>query len=257
MTKKFAELTGINKLAEFSGTVSVLLASVILIFAILISPAHFPKVRVQKKHASSVSALETLAPSIPDQGVSKSAPIPAENDLSVEINEIFGTAVASKSNALFGKFEDPALRAKKLEASIQRGNRLPENFRVTLPVTQEEYELLLYCVGHETRNGSLKHKILITEVIFNRAQGPKFGATVKDVILARSQFSVMNNYDGWGDWKPDRTTLEAVNLVLSGSAPNYANGAVYFCNPKILGEGNWFDRSLKLVCEIEGHRFYK
>lgn len=248
MTKKFAEL---------SGSVSVLSASVILALTILISPAVLPEVQLQKKNAKAVSTAETLAPAAPDVGAAKTAPIPADNDLSVELNEIFGDAEASKSNTLFGKYEDSSKRIKELAGSIQGAGRLPENFRVNVSVTPEEYELLLYCVGHETRNGSLKHKILITEVIFNRVQGPKFGSTVKQVILARSQFSVMNNYDGWGDWKPDATTVDAVNLVLSGSAPNYAKGAIYFCNPKIVGEDNWFDRSLKVVCELEGHRFYK
>lgn len=247
MTKKFAEL---------SGSVSVLSASVILVLAILISPTHFPELHLQKKEKKDVSSTELQSPANPDQGAPKTSPIPAEQDLSVELNEIFGDAEASKSNAYFGVFEDQTQRTKKLASSLQSSS-LPENFRVNVSVTPEEYELLLYCVGHETRSGSLKHKILITQVIFNRVQGPRFGSSVKDVILARSQFSVMNNYDGWGNWKPDATTVDAVNLVLSGSAPNYAKGAVYFCNPKILGEDNWFDRSLKMVCEIEGHRFYR
>ncbi|MBQ3075964.1 MAG: cell wall hydrolase [Clostridia bacterium] len=246
-----------KKLAELSGSVSVLSASLILVLAILISPTHLPEIRVPKVHRMPVDAAVPLEPASPDQGVSKTAPIPAETELSAELNEIYGVASGSMSNTVFGLSENAARRNKDLISSVLAVSQSVENFPVTVSVTPEEYQLLLYCVGHETRSGSLPHKILITEVIFNRVQGPRFGSSVRDVILAPGQFDVMVGYQGWGNWTPDPTTVEAVNLVLSGSAPNYSEGAVYFCNPYIVGEGNWFDMSLQAVCEIEGHRFYK
>ncbi len=246
-----------KKLAELSGSVSVLSASLILVLAFLISPAYLPEIRVPKVHRELSSSAVPLEPASPDQGVSKTAPIPADTELSAQLNEIYGVATGSMSNALFGLRENESQRNRQLISSVLAVSQTVPNFSVNVSVTPEEYELLLYCVGHETRSGSLPHKILITEVIFNRVQGPKFGRTVRDVVLAPGQFDVMVGYQGWGDWTPDPTTVEAVNLVLSGSAPNYSEGAVYFCNPYIVGEGNWFDMTRQVVCEIEGHRFYR
>jgi len=246
-----------KKLAELSGSVSVLTASLILVLAFLISPNHLPKIRVKAVHRDHVETVVPQETASRDGGATKTAPIPAESELSAQLNEIYGVAAGSMFNNVFGLSESESARNRQLISSVLAVSRTASNFPVTVSVTPEEYELLLYCVGHETRSGSLPHKILITEVIFNRVQGPKFGATVRDVVLAPGQFDVMVNYQGWGDWTPDPTTVEAVNLVLSGSAPNYSEGAVYFCNPYIVGEGNWFDMTLQAVCEIEGHRFYK
>ena len=246
-----------KKLAELSGSVSVLSASLILVLAILISPSKLPEIRVPEVHHVSAEVVVPLEPAARDSGVSKTAPIPAETELSAELNEIYGTPAGSMATTVFGLNANANRRDRELISSVLAVSQSVPNFSVHVSVTPEEYELLLYCVGHETRSGSLPHKILITEVIFNRVQGPKFGSTVRDVILSPGQFDVMVNYQGWGDWTPDPTTAEAVNLVLSGSAPNYSEGAVYFCNPYIVGEGNWFDMTLQAVCEIEGHRFYK
>ncbi len=246
-----------KKLAELSGSVSVLSASLILVLAILISPSKLPEIRVPEVHRAPEEVVAPLELASYDSGVSKTAPIPAETDLSAELNEIYGVASGSMSKSVFGLSENASRRDRNLISSVLAVSQSVPNFSVNVSVTPEEYELLLYCVGHETRSGSLPHKILITEVIFNRVQGPRFGSTVRDVILSPGQFDVMVNYQGWGDWTPDSTTVEAVNLVLSGSAPNYSEGAIYFCNPYIVGEGNWFDMKLQAICEIEGHRFYK
>lgn len=244
-----------KRIAGLSGSISVVSASLIMVLAFLISPAHLPEIRAPKVQAS-VSQIEApLENAKLDQGVSETAPIPAQAALGADLNQIYGVAAGSASSSVFGVNEKA--NHKEVPSSVLAVSQSVENFAVTVSVTPEEYELLLYCVGHETRNGSLPHKILITEVIFNRVQGPKFGSSVRDVVLAPGQFDVMVNYQGWGDWTPDPTTVEAVNLVLSGSAPNYSEGAVYFCNPYIVGEGNWFDTCLQVVCEIEGHRFYK
>ena len=239
-----------KKLAELSGSVSVLSASLILVLAILISPSKLPEIRVPQVHSLPEEVSAPLELASYDSGASKT-------DLSAELNEIYGVASGSMSKSVFGLSENASRRDKNLISSVLAVSQSVPNFSVSVPVTPEEYELILFCVGHETRSGSLPHKILITEVIFNRVQGPRFGSTVRDVVLSPGQFDVMVNYQGWGDWTPDPTTVEAVNLVLSGSAPDYSEGAVYFCNPYIVGEGNWFDMKLQAVCEIEGHRFYK
>ena len=247
-----------KKLAEISGSVSVLSASLILVLAILVSPVHLPSIPAFSK-VPSISEVPS-APEIAEkeQELSKTTPIPAKSEISAKPAEIYGAPTASFSKSVYGLNKDSSFgRGRNVMSSVLAVSQSAPNFTVTASVTPEEYDMILYCVGHETRSGSLPHKVLITEVIFNRVQGPHFGSTVKEVVLSPGQFDVMVNYEGWGDWVPDETTLQAVNLVLSGSAPDYSEGAVYFCNPYIVGEGNWFDMTRRVVCEIEGHRFYK
>ena len=246
-----------KKLAELSGSVSVLSASIILVLAVLISPIHFPSIRFSHSvsHVYAESAVKEEARI--ERPITETTPIPDSKTIKSSHKEILGETESSFSGVVFGLSEDAVQTNRTMISSVLAVNQSVPNFAVTASVTPEEYELILFCVGHETRSGSLPHKILITEVIFNRVQGPKFGATVKDVVLSPGQFDVMVDYQGWGDWVPDETTLQAVNLVLSGSAPDYAEGAVYFCNPYIVGEGNWFDMTREVVCEIEGHRFYR
>ncbi len=246
-----------KKLAELSGSVSVLSASLILVLAILISPVHMPTIPALSKVPSFSEAPDAPEIAEKEQELSKTAPIPAKAELSAKPAEIYSAPEASFSNAVYGLNKETSPAGRNVMSSVLAVRQSVPNFTVTASVSPEEYDLILYCVGHETRGGSLPHKILITEVIFNRVQGPKFGSTVKEVVLSHGQFDVMDNYDGWGDWVPDETTLQAVNLVLSGSAPDYSEGAMYFCNPYIVGEGNWFDMTRRVVCEIEGHRFYK
>ncbi len=247
-----------KKLAELSGSVSVLSASLILVLAILVSPVHLPSIPAFRQTPSFDEIPSAPEKVEMEQELSKTAPIPAKEELSAKKADIYGAPVASYSKAIYGLDKDAyAQSGRDMMSSVLAVNQSVPNFTVTASVSPEEYDMILYCVGHETRSGSLPHKILITEVIFNRVQGPKFGSSVRDVVLAPGQFDVMVNYQGWGDWVPDETTLQAVNLVLSGSAPDYSEGAVYFCNPYIVGEGNWFDMTRRVVCEIEGHRFYK
>ncbi len=247
-----------KKLAELSGSVSVLSASLILVLAILVSPVHMPSIPAFSKVPSFSEAPTAPEMAAKEQEVSKTTPIPAKADLSAKPAEIYNAPEASFSKAVYGlNKESSPVAGRNVMSSVLAVSQSAPHFSVSVPVSQEEYEMILYCVGHETRSGSLPHKILITEVIFNRVQGPRFGSTVKEVVLSPGQFDVMVNYDGWGDWVPDETTLQAVNLVLSGSAPDYSEGALYFCNPYIVGEGNWFDMTRNVVCEIEGHRFYR
>jgi hypothetical protein len=246
-----------KKLAELSGSVSVLSASVILLLAILISPIHLPEIRFVPS-VSPVEAECVMKEEAPiESAITKTSPVPDSEDLAFSPNDAFHTAGSAYSGAVYGLNKESAQNSRTVISSVLAVNQSVPNFAITASVTPEEYEMLLFCVGNETRSGSLMHKVLITEVIFNRVQGPKFGATVKDVVLSFGQFDVMVNYQGWGDWTPDETTVQAVNLVLSGSAPDYAEGALYFCNPYIVGEGNWFDMTRQVVCEIEGHRFYR
>jgi len=171
------------------------------------------------------------------------------------LSQLFGEA-SEEEAALPSPEQDGANSKEEIGEALPK-DEIPDLFPCPYQPTQEEYEMLLYCVDHETRSGSLKHRILIAEVVMNRVLGPKFGSTMKEILTKKGQFDVMVHWESRGDWVPKEDTVTAVNMVLSGVAPDYADGAVYFCNPYIVGEGNWFDRTLQVICEIEGHRFYK
>ncbi len=190
---------------------------------------------------------------------------------------ISGTAEGAISSYLFGVaksesvFENPLISHEPLpNARPSDGEHLfdsPMPSHVTNPApglyachynpTKIEYQMLLYCVDHETRSGSLDHRILIAQVVMNRVQGPKFGSTIEEILMKDGQFDVMVNWESRDNWLPKEDTVKAVDAVLNGCAPDLAQGAVYFCNPTIVGANNWFDQNLMVVCEIEGHRFYK
>ena len=177
--------------------------------------------------------------------------LPLESD-PVEISK---TAPGSLVTVLFG--ESIVKDAELLPPVLEEEQEEVKLFACPYTPTPEEYEMLLYCIDHETVSGSLRHRILIAQVIFNRVLGPKFGSTVKEILTKKGQFSVMTRWENREGWIPKEDTIKAVDYVLSGCSPDIADGAVYFCNPYIVGEGNWFDTTLQVVCELEGHRFYK
>ncbi len=243
-----------KKLAELSGSVSVISASLILVLAVFISNIPMPVLPAFYKEVTISESVISEEAKKSAQGT-KTAPIPAQDDLNTNLDELFQVNKASYASQVFG-LRQKAENNSSSHLVLASSQSLP-NFAVTANISDEEYALLLYCVEHETRSGSLPHKALITQVILNRAQGVRFPNTVKEVILAPGQFDPMINYTGWGTWQPSEDTIEAVNFVLSGSCPDYSQGALYFCNPYIVGEGNWFDMTRQAVCELEGHRFYK
>lgn len=242
-----------KKLAELSGSVSVISASLILVLAILVSNIPLPVLPVF--YGNTALSEENFDEATEAQEGTKTTPIPAPDELNTSPSDVFSVSQGSFANQMFGLRE--TTRDRNTSHSVLATSQSLPIFEVTTKVSSEEYALLLYCVEHETRSGSIPHKAMITQVILNRVQGPKFGSSVKEVVLAPGQFDPMAHYTGWGDWRPNETTVEAVNLVLSGECPDYSQGAIYFCNPYIVGPGNWFDRTRPVVCEMEGHRFYR
>jgi len=179
----------------------------------------------------------------------------------VDPSEISCFTKAGATALVYGKTPAPSYRENHstLTTLVLQG-QVPDEalgiYRFQYTLTPEDYHYLLYCVEFETRSGCLQHKILITQVVMNRVLDSRFPTTVEAVICAPRQFSVMLNYDKIPHWTPSQVTVDAIAAVFSGDCPDYAQGALYFCNPYIVGEGNWFDRALRPICEIEGHRFY-
>ncbi len=258
MTRKLLSLTGA------AGTAALCL---ILVFSIL-APSRNYALPTQKIDFSSgeeylpVNSVHTAA-----QDRASEEEILVALDQKTNPAAISGLNLASPTASLYGMAPEhssnlTASSSKATLSSLVLASRIASDelglFEVEYSITPEEYNMLLYCVDHETKSGSLKHRILITQVIMNRVMSKRFANTVSGVVLAPHQFSVMPHYEKNKDgWTPKEMTRQAVDMVLNGCSPDYAQGAVYFCNPYKVGEGNWFDEKLTVICELEGHRFYK
>ena len=256
-----------KKIAGRTGSVLAIVFGMILVLVTLVSseslsfpPLHFALSESETASLSAPSGTEEM-PNAEEGGAPARLSMPTE--LESDPEKISGLNAASFSASLYGAAAEHTQEPRKRTlSSLVLAQYLPERdlgtFAITYQVTPEEYEMLLYCVNTETRNGSLTHRILITQVIMNRVQGQRFPFTVAEVLNAPNQFDVMPFFAERGEeWEPLDLTRQAVDLVLSGAAPDYAQGALYFCNPYLVGEGNWFDTALQTVCELEGHRFYK
>lgn len=259
-----------RKLARAAGSVSAYTTLLCAVLAILILPVHsivkpdfhVPQTYVQSDKlnvSSAPSADETVVPSLSQEEEIVVSPLLTSPS---DPQKISGATLASPSVYLFGEPEKQAFLEKNqllFQGPLPESklNPAPGLFACSYNPTVEEYQMLLYCIDFETRSGCLEHRIMIAEVIMNRVQGPGFGNTLKEILTNPGQFDPMVNWDKRGDWTPLADTVTAANMVLSGCAPDHAQGATYFCNPYIVGEGNWFDKNLQVIREIEGHRFYK
>ncbi|MCI8416864.1 MAG: cell wall hydrolase [Lachnospiraceae bacterium] len=126
-------------------------------------------------------------------------------------------------------------------------------------ISQEDYTALLKLVEAETSGEDIKGRMLVANVVLNRLETGRFGASVKEVIYqrvdGRAQFSPV------GTGKIERVvvspeTVEAVERVLCGE--DESQGALYFAarahaNPKNMA---WFDRNLTRLFAYHGHEFF-
>ena len=255
-----------RRLAGLTGAVTAFSVGMILIFSLMVSSTStlFSDLRfhLSEKETEITQEMTAEASESADESA-LTAPLSLPTELAADPSKISGLNKAAFSSVLYGS-RIPTEKAEPVIStltSLVLADHLPERdlgvFDITYEITPEEYEMLLFCVEFETRSGSVEHKALIAQVIMNRVQGKRFPSTVAEVLFAPNQFDVMPKWESRGEWTPSERTYEAVDLVLSGNCPDYAQGALYFCNPYIVGEGNWFDTSLTTICEIQGHRFYK
>ncbi len=245
-----------RKIVGLTGVISALSVSVAMVLSLLTFQWNFS---VPSLHFE-LSKQETTVQTDNAKELEKKDQPKDPSALEAVPTNVSGLNKAALSNALYGVASEEEEKASTLTSLVLSSHLSSDElgtFPITYTLSAEEYEMLLFCVEFETRSGSLEHKALIAQVIMNRVQGEKFPFTVKEVLTAPGQFDVMPGYDQRGEWTPSEVTKAAVDLVLSGVSPDYAQGARYFCNPYIVGEGNWFDCSLELICEIEGHRFYR
>ena len=124
-----------------------------------------------------------------------------------------------------------------------------------IPVSDEDYQILLRIVQAEAGGCDEKGKILVADVIINRVLSSRFPSSVKSVVYQRSQFQPVSN-GRINSVKVTAETVDCVDRALGGE--DYSQGALYFMNRKGAGSrAGWFDSSLTPLFSHDGHEFFK
>lgn len=105
--------------------------------------------------------------------------------------------------------------------------------------------------------GSTECRVMVGNVIMNRAKDKRWPDTVTGVINQKAQFSYMS------DGKPETIVnkklysafLALSKAVLSGEVPDLTDGANHYLNHKISGAKWWIAMEFKGRCG--DHWFYK
>lgn len=122
--------------------------------------------------------------------------------------------------------------------------------------TDREVEMICSIVMRETGYGDVLSKQLVTNVIRNRVNSPRFPNDVESVLTAKDQFpTIVNWYTN--DWPVTSATRLAVCYTLM-SHQDVSNGALYFyatylTDPTLI---SWFE-NLTFCGEHYGQRYFK
>ncbi len=159
------------------------------------------------------------------------------------------------------KAEEERLRreeeARRLEE--ERRSREEEEARLAaaaVPMTREDYQVLLRIVQAEAGICDSKGRILVANVILNRVRSDAFPDTVTGVVYQKSQFSPVT--DGSIDTcKVTGETIDCVDRAIRGE--DYSQGALYFMNRRGSSSKNtrWFDNHLTYLFSHDRHEFFK
>lgn len=117
-------------------------------------------------------------------------------------------------------------------------------------ISASDYEALLKIVEAEAGGEDEKGKILVANVILNRAYGPKFADTVGEVIFSPGQFTP-TQYSSFNNIQASDSTRAAVDRALAGE--DYSLGALYFCANSVSGAFSGYTQ----VLQYGGHTFFK
>ena len=137
-------------------------------------------------------------------------------------------------------------------------NELQRNSKYQL--TEKELEVLLRIVEAEAGCEDEEGKLLVTNVILNRLNSPKFPDSITEIVFQRengvAQFSPV--YDGsYACAEVSEETIKAVGRALKGE--DISDGAMYFAARKYAEDDRmrWFDEKLTLLFRYGGHEFFK
>jgi len=120
--------------------------------------------------------------------------------------------------------------------------------------SQNDLNILYRIVEAEETGGNINAKMSICFVVLNRIKSNQFPDTIKGVVFQRSQFSPIS--DGrYYSVKVTESTKNAVNKALYSK--DFTNGAVYFCEPSLVGDMRWWNSLNCTYVNSSGQKFYK
>ncbi|MDD3172393.1 MAG: cell wall hydrolase [Herbinix sp.] len=155
------------------------------------------------------------------------------------------------------KTDDKEVQAKKTTTKIKAKETVSTAYS---NVTNKEVAMLERIVEAEASGEDMVGKILVANVILNRAEDDSFPDTIKGVIFQESngeyQFSPISDERYWSV-EVSTETKKAVKRALDGE--DYSEGALYFIARKRTNSGSaeWFDDHLDWLFKHGGHEFYK
>lgn len=122
-------------------------------------------------------------------------------------------------------------------------------------VPYNDRELLARTIQAEAGGEGPQGMLAAGAVIGNRAKSGKYGAGVRDVVLAPGQFSAWNSITGYADGqggldmtgiRPSEDAYKVADQVLSGEYQDPTGGATHYYNPNVANPkwgvqagGNW------------------
>ena len=129
------------------------------------------------------------------------------------------------------------------------------NFHIELDTKQTH--CIAHAVYHEARGEPIMGQAAVAYVINNRKTSKRHPNTFCEVVYQKHQFTDIKktkiNYNSTA-WK---TAVEIAVYTQVGLIDDETNGATLYHNPKTAPNPHWNFDVLKLVGNLNNHRFYK
>lgn len=122
-------------------------------------------------------------------------------------------------------------------------------------------QLVAKTAYHEARSDGLPGMLAVSFVVRNRLRAGTFGDSVREVVMARAQFTVWNRGGAArrvripADDPHYILALQAARLALSGAVKDPSGGATYFHGRRMSPPPRW-SRGMRVVARVGGHVFY-
>lgn len=119
----------------------------------------------------------------------------------------------------------------------------------TIPISDEEYELLKKIVAAESQTQELEGRKAVVEVIFNRVLSDEFPDSVKGVLSQKGQFSTWSMRND--SWVVPELATEAIEAVIEDGCtvlPDteylfFSRGKSRYAKDYIKIQDHWFGRA--------------
>lgn len=116
----------------------------------------------------------------------------------------------------------------------------------------EDLKWLSKLISAESRAEPFEGQIAVGNVVLNRVNSSQFPNTIKDVIFANIQFSVVK--DGQIYYEPTESSVIAAKVALEGT--NLAPGCLFFVDKRYC-KSQWVVNNRPFYTRIGNHWFYK